>query len=77
MAWAKDQLGRALGQWVDGKGFSFELERSFPPGLQGTEMWLSIIWLLADLCGYSSLLGYKPQGVHRPDPAIQLKPTWK
>ncbi|KRF02416.1 hypothetical protein ASG89_24390 [Paenibacillus sp. Soil766] len=77
VAWAKDQLDRALGQWVDGKGFSFELERSFPPGLQGTEMWLSIIWLLADLCGYSSLLGYKPKGVHRPDPAIQLQPTWK
>ncbi|WNR45208.1 acyltransferase [Paenibacillus roseipurpureus] len=75
--WAKNQLGRTLGQWVDGKGFSFELERSFPPGLQGTEMWLSIIWLLADLCGCSSLLGYKPQGVHRPDPAIQLQPSWK
>ncbi|KRF43779.1 acyltransferase [Paenibacillus sp. Soil787] len=75
--WAKEQLNRALDQWVDGEGFSFELERSFHPGLQGTEMWLSIIWLLADLCGYSSLLGYKPKGVHRPDPAIQLQPTWK
>lgn len=38
------------------------------PGLQGTEMWLSIIWYLADLLDLSPVLGYRPRGVHSPDP---------
>ncbi|MDL5200015.1 hypothetical protein [Streptomyces sp. ALI-76-A] len=38
------------------------------PGLQGTEMWLAVIWLLADLLGRSGELGYRPRGIHRPDP---------
>jgi hypothetical protein len=42
------------------------------PGLQGTEMWLSIIWYLADLLGHSESLGYRPRGVHRPEPALLL-----
>jgi hypothetical protein len=32
----------------------------------GTEMWLSIVWLLADVLGESSSLGYRPRGIHRP-----------
>jgi hypothetical protein len=32
-------------------------------------MWLAIIWLLADLTGGYDLLGYRPHGVHRPEPA--------
>ncbi|HEY0187597.1 MAG TPA: acyltransferase [Cellulomonas sp.] len=66
-------LADALGRWQDGAGFGF---RSGPtghvdacPGLQGTEMWLAIVWLLADLLGFSDLLGYRPRGVHRPEPA--------
>ncbi|MBT0772024.1 hypothetical protein KIH74_23985 [Kineosporia sp. J2-2] len=39
------------------------------PGLQGTEMWLSVVWLLADLLGGAGALGYRPRGVHRPEPA--------
>jgi len=39
------------------------------PSLQGTEMWLAIIWLLADVLGESGALGYRPRGVHRPEPA--------
>jgi len=31
------------------------------PGLQGTEMWLAINWLLADLVGLSGLVGYRPR----------------
>ncbi|GAB3412383.1 acyltransferase [Flindersiella endophytica] len=75
-AWARRQLDRALSKWQDGQGFTFYLEPGtdelHSPGLQGTEMWLAIIWLLADYLGESEALGYKPRGVHRPDPAATL-----
>jgi hypothetical protein len=32
-------------------------------------MWLAVVWLLADLAGRADLLGYRPRGVHRPEPA--------
>ncbi|MEV4172893.1 acyltransferase [Nonomuraea sp. NPDC049709] len=73
-AWARENLARALGGWHDGAGLSFALTRGSgaarTPGLQGTEMWLAIIWLLADYLGISDTLGYRPRGVHRPEPAI-------
>lgn len=73
-AWAERQLAAALPRWRDGRGFGFgpAPERTGPgrePGLQGTEMWLAIVWLLADLTGRADLLGYRPRGVHRPEPA--------
>jgi acetyltransferase-like isoleucine patch superfamily enzyme len=75
-AWARRQLERALGRWQAGAGFSFALELGDDarrtPGLQGSEMWLSIIWLLADLCGESAALEYRPLGVHRPEPAFRI-----
>lgn len=76
-AWARIQLDRVLRSWVDGAGFSFELETGGPepgrmPGLQGTEMWLAVTWLLADYLGRAEALGYKPRGVHRPEPAIDI-----
>jgi hypothetical protein len=58
-----------LGRWREGRGFSFELETLHPAGLQGAEMWLSVLYLLADACGLSAALGYRPQGVHRLEPA--------
>lgn len=68
-----------LGHWTDGQGFGFQAPhpraRTLPltaPGLQGTEMWLAILWLLADLTGLSALVGYRPRGVHRPEPASRL-----
>lgn len=70
--WAEQHLTTALTRWQDGSGFGFGPGTSGPgpePGLQGTEMWLSIVWLLADLLGRSDLLGYRPRGVHRPEPA--------
>jgi hypothetical protein len=73
-AWAERQLQRALGRWVDGRGFSFQLEHREQPGLQGTEMWLSIVYLLADVLGLSSHLGYKPKGVHRTEIALHYEP---
>jgi acetyltransferase-like isoleucine patch superfamily enzyme len=75
--WARLQLDRILRSWVDGAGFSFELETGGPepgriPGLQGTEMWLAVTWLLADYVGRAEALGYRPRGVHRPEPAISI-----
>ncbi|MDX3106801.1 acyltransferase [Nonomuraea angiospora] len=76
VAWAREHLVRAVGGWHDGAGFSFALARGSgaprTPGLQGTEMWLAIIWLLADYLGVSDALGYRPRGIHRPEPAARL-----
>jgi hypothetical protein len=36
-------------------------------------MWLAILWYLADLAGVSDALGYRPRGVHRPEPAAALR----
>jgi len=73
---AKQQLERALRSWTDGAGYSFTLEKGEEPprvpGLLGTEMWLSIIWLLADYLGIADALGYRPRGIHRPEPAYTL-----
>ncbi|QWB27339.1 MULTISPECIES: DapH/DapD/GlmU-related protein [Streptomyces] len=74
---ARQLLADALKHWVDGEGFAFRAphptttgERQNRPGLQGTEMWLAIIWYLADLAGVSDALGYRPRGIHRPEPAL-------
>lgn len=79
--WAARQLDRALSRWVDGAGFSFAAEPGSEPdrtpGLQGTEMWLAIIWLLADYLGMSNALGYRPRGVHRPEPAASLTSSYR
>lgn len=73
---ARELLTDALDQWVPGEGFSFRASHAMNegspgtvPGLQGTEMWLAVVWLLADLLGISEALGYRPRGVHRPEPA--------
>jgi hypothetical protein len=72
--WARRQLERVARSWRPGAGFSFALEPGEDwqrvPGLLGTEMWLSITWLLADHLGVSDALGYRPRGIHRPEPAI-------
>ncbi|MFD7770435.1 acyltransferase [Streptomyces sp. NPDC059787] len=76
---ARGLLRAALGHWTDHQGFGFRapggdtLSRpSTTPGLQGTEMWLAVIWYLADLAGVTEALGYRPRGVHRPEPATVL-----
>ena len=71
---ATRHLRRALSKWVDDQGFSFELEYDtskpgFTPGLQGTEMWLSILYLCTELVGISNRLKYRPKGVHRAEVA--------
>jgi acetyltransferase-like isoleucine patch superfamily enzyme len=62
----QEQLVQTLGLWQDGEGFPFAPGR--PPSLQGTEMWLSVIFVAAEALGHSRLLGYMPRGVHRPYP---------
>ncbi|MDT0442209.1 acyltransferase [Streptomyces johnsoniae] len=78
--WADAQLGTLTEQWVDGEGFPFCLpplsgpaRPAHRPGLQGTEMWLATLWYIADLLGIAESLGYRPQGVHRPEPAFDLR----
>lgn len=73
---ARGLLGGVLGRWADGEGLGFQAAHpstagaaATVPGLQGTEMWLAIVWLLADLAGVADELGYRPRGVHRPEPA--------
>ena len=69
---AEQLLDQALVRWVPEEGFGFRAPGSDSaetmPGLQGTEMWLSTIWYLADIVGLSESLGYRPRGVHRPEP---------
>lgn len=77
-AWAEQKLAEILGRWVDGAGFAFAPDGTDDraiPGLQGTEMWLAIIWLLTDYLGFSDALGYRPRGVHRPEPLIDRRTT--
>lgn len=62
---ARVLLGQALDHWVNGEGFAFA-PGTDARGLQGTEMWLALVWYLADLAGLSTYLGYRPRGIHRP-----------
>ena len=74
---ARRLLSDALGHWQDGAGFAFRApdgagDPATSPSLQGTEMWLAIIWYLADLLGLAEPLGYRPRGVHRPEPWVSV-----
>ncbi|GAA1244997.1 acetyltransferase-like isoleucine patch superfamily enzyme [Microbacterium phyllosphaerae] len=76
---AERLLSDALQTWVPGQGFGFREPSATTrglaetePGLQGTEMWLAIVWYLADILGVSDELGYRPRGVHRPEPAASF-----
>jgi acetyltransferase-like isoleucine patch superfamily enzyme len=78
-AWASGQVNVIIEQWVDGQGFPFAhpplsgpAHRDHRPGLQGTEMWLATLWYVADLLGVAESLGYRPRGVHRPEPALDV-----
>ncbi len=63
LAFIERQASLILTRWVDGQGFSFSPSES--PGLQGTEMWLSVLYIAADALGMTSELSYSPKGVHR------------
>lgn len=61
-------LDDLIGHWVDGAGLAWAVPED-EPGLQGTEMWLSIAHLALDVLGESAGLAWQPQGVHRLEPA--------
>jgi len=71
--WMRARLPLALQQWQQERGMAFDPRAetdSGQPGLQGTEMWLSIIYLMADLLGLAENLSYRPNGVHRLQTAV-------
>ncbi len=60
---ARALIMRAGDRWIDGEGFAFA--DGHAPGLQGTEMWLSVIHLAAKLLGLDNAFAFVPKGVHR------------
>lgn len=60
---ARSVIARAGERWVDGEGFAFADGQA--PGLQGTEMWLSVVHLAAKLLGLEGDFAFVPKGVHR------------
>jgi hypothetical protein len=70
-AWVGKRLPAVLRRWKAERGFDFVVAGA-KPSLQGTEMWLSIIYLMADLLGCAEALGYQPRGVHRLEPAMKM-----
>lgn len=60
---ARGVIARAGERWIDGEGFAFADGQA--PGLQGTEMWLSVIHLSAKLLGLEDAFPFVPKGVHR------------
>ena len=63
LAFIERQLPLIAGRWIDGAGFAFA--PGSPPGLQGTEMWLSILRIGADVLEMGDELPWTPRGVHR------------
>jgi hypothetical protein len=64
---AREILRRNAGRWQKGRGFAFA--EGHPAGLQGTEMWISVLWLSAKLLGAEQLLPFRPRGIHCFEPA--------
>ncbi|AJY46751.1 acyltransferase [Martelella endophytica] len=60
---ARAIINRAPERWVEGRGFAFADGQE--PGLQGTEMWLSVIHLAAKLLKCDHEFAFVPRGVHR------------
>ena len=58
-------IEEVLDNWTDTKGYSFLLHDHTKVSMMGTEMWLSILYLLCDYVGLSHLLTFSPKGVHR------------
>ena len=60
---ARAVIARAGQRWVDEQGFPFADGQE--TGLQGTEMWLSVVHLAAKLLGEDDAFMFVPRGVHR------------
>ena len=61
-------LAAALRHYRPGRGFAFS--RGEEPGLQGTEMWLSIVGLILTHLGLADAVRFRLVGVHRWGPAL-------
>ncbi|WP_374200750.1 DapH/DapD/GlmU-related protein [Inquilinus sp. Marseille-Q2685] len=61
-------LAAALRHYTPGRGFAFS--RGEAPGLQGTEMWLSIVALILTHLGLADAARFRLVGVHRWGPAL-------
>lgn len=70
---AKRWLDITISRWVEKRGLSFRTQAGHQPNLQGTEMWLSIAWLCADILKINDPKGWKPMGVHRLEPMIHSR----
>ena len=57
-----DRAGRGA---LDGRARALPLPMGRRPSLQGTEMWLSVVHLAADLLGIAGEFAFVPKGVHR------------
>jgi hypothetical protein len=58
-------IDRAGKRWHPGQGFAFSDGPGQSPSLQGTEMWLAVVHLAADLLGLADQFTFVPRGVHR------------
>ena len=58
-------IARANERWQPEQGFAFSDGPGQTASLQGTEMWLSVVHLAADLLGLSDQFAFVPKGVHR------------
>lgn len=75
---ARDVADHVMRSWSPGEGLAFAPAGSAmriasgadvaAPTLQGTEMWLATLWYAADLVDCADALGYRPRGIHRPQP---------
>ncbi|MEM9420109.1 MAG: acyltransferase [Planctomycetota bacterium] len=65
--WLEDTIGR----WREGEGFAFETRDDAISSLMGTEMWLSIAWLCADLLGLAGAGDCPPLGIHLAPPLVK------
>ena len=64
------QVRAIASRWTPGRGFAFE--PGGEPGLQGTEMWLSVLATAADYLGVGEQFPFRPRGVHRLEPGLRL-----
>jgi carbonic anhydrase/acetyltransferase-like protein (isoleucine patch superfamily) len=60
---ARAVIARAEERWLPGQGFAFADGQD--ASLQGTEMWLSVVHLAAELLGIADVFVFVPKGVHR------------
>lgn len=74
-ACARHWLTDTIARWQPQAGFSFRTAPGDTVRLQGTEMWLSIAWLAADLLGLTTPEQYRPRGVHRPEAIASVRPA--